>query len=174
MKIILRKDVEKLGEAGSLATVKNGYARNYLIPQGFAISATPGELKLWEHNQGVKNRKIERQERDLQSFADKISQQTLNFEARSGDGGRLFGSITNADIAEKLSAAIGEEVDRRKIVLAEPIRTSGEHIVSVHVVGKLRPQVTIIVNGIEDDVEETTDEETADDDSAADTNTEAE
>jgi large subunit ribosomal protein L9 len=161
MKIILRKDVEKLGEAGSLATVKNGYARNYLIPQGFAIAATPGELKLWEHNQAVKNRKIERQERDLQSFADKISQQTLNFEARSGEGGRLFGSITNADIAEKLGAQIGEEIDRRKIILSEPIRTSGEHTVSVHVVGKLRPQVTVIVNGIEDETEETTDEESA-------------
>ena len=65
MKIILRKDVEKLGEAGTLATVKNGYARNYLIPQGFAIAATPGELKLYEHNQAVKARKIERQEREL-------------------------------------------------------------------------------------------------------------
>jgi large subunit ribosomal protein L9 len=161
MKIILRKDVEKLGEAGSLATVKNGYARNYLIPQGLAIAATPGELKLWEHNQAVKARKIERQERDLQSFADKISQQTLNFEARSGSGGRLFGSVTSADIAEKLSAQVGEEIDRRKIVLSEPIRTSGEHTVSVHLVGKLRPQVTVIVNGIEDEAEEPAADETA-------------
>ena len=154
IKIILRKDVEKLGESGSLATVKNGYARNYLIPQGFAIAATPGELKLWEHNQGVKARKIERQERDLQSFADKIAAVTLSFEARAGDQGRLFGSVTVADIAEKLSAEIGEEVDRRKVVLADPIRTAGEHTVTVNVIGKLRPQVKIIVNGVVDEVVE--------------------
>ncbi len=161
MKIILRKDVDNLGEAGSLATVKNGYARNYLIPQGFAVAATPGELKMWEHNQAVKNRKIEREERNLQSLADKISAQTLSFEARAGDGGRLFGSVTNADIAEKLSAAIGEEIDRRKITLSEPIRTSGEHTVAVHLVGKLRPQVKIVVNGIEDEDEAAEDEATA-------------
>jgi large subunit ribosomal protein L9 len=151
MKIILRKDVEKLGEAGTLATVKDGFARNYLIPQGLAIAATPGELKVWEHNQAVKTRKVERQEKELQSLADKISAQTLHFEARAGEGGRLFGSVTAADIAEKLSAQIKEEIDRRKVVMGEPIRTSGEHTVSVHLIGKLRPQVKVIVNAIVSD-----------------------
>jgi large subunit ribosomal protein L9 len=153
MKVILRKDVEKLGEAGSLATVKNGYARNYLIPQGLAIAATPGELKLWEHNQAVKARKVERQERELQSFADKISQVRLTFEARAGEQGRLFGSVTSADIADKLSQQIGEEIDRRKVVLSEPIRTAGEHTVTINVVGKLRPQITVTVNGLVDETE---------------------
>jgi large subunit ribosomal protein L9 len=157
MKVILRKDVEKLGEAGSLATVKNGYARNYLIPQGFAVAATPGELKMWEHNQAVKERKVERQERGLQSFADKIAAVSLSFEARAGEQGRLFGSVTAADIAEKLSAAVGEEIDRRKIVLTEPIRTTGEHIVTVNVIGKLRPQVKVTVTGIVDETETDTD-----------------
>jgi large subunit ribosomal protein L9 len=161
MKIILRKDVEKLGEAGSLATVKDGYARNYLIPQGMAIAATPGELKLWEHNQAVKTRKVERQERELQSFADKISGQTLTFEARAGEGGRLFGSVTAADIAEKLSSSVGEEIDRRKVVLSEPIRSTGEHTVTVNVIGKLRPQVKVIVNGVVDEADEDTAEATA-------------
>jgi large subunit ribosomal protein L9 len=161
MKIILRKDVEKLGAAGSLATVKDGYARNYLIPQGMAIAATPGELKLWEHNQAVKTRKVERQERELQSFADKISGQTLTFEARAGEGGRLFGSVTAADIAEKLSSAVGEEIDRRKVVLSEPIRSTGEHTVTVNVIGKLRPQVKVIVNGVVDEADEDTAEATA-------------
>ena len=154
MKIILRKDVEKLGEAGSLATVKNGYARNYLIPQGFAVAATPGELKVWEHNQAVKARKIERQERALQSFADKIAGVTLTFEARAGEHGRLFGSVTAADVAEKLSKAVGEEIDRRKVVLADPIRTTGEHSVTVNVVGKLRPEVKVVVTGVVDESEE--------------------
>lgn len=153
MKIILRKDVEKLGEAGALATVKDGYARNYLIPQGFAVAATPGELKMWEHNQAVKARKVERQERELQSFADKIAGVTLTFEARAGEGGRLFGSVTAADVADKLSQAVGEEIDRRKVVLADPIRSTGEHTVTVNVIGKLRPQVKVIVNGVVDEAD---------------------
>jgi large subunit ribosomal protein L9 len=159
MKIILRKDVEKLGEAGSMATVKDGYARNYLIPHGLAVVATPGELKMWEHNQAVKARKIERQERELQSFADKISAVTLTFEARAGEGGRLFGSVTAADVAEKLSSEVGEEIDRRKVVLADPIRTTGEHTVTVNVVGKLRPQVKVIVNGVVDESDQPSTEE---------------
>lgn len=154
MKVILRKDVEKLGDAGSLATVKNGYARNYLIPQGLAIAATPGELKLWEHNQAVKARKVERQERELQSFADKISKVRLTFEARAGRQGRLFGSVTSADIADKLSQQIGEEIDRRKVVLSDPIRTAGDHQVTINVIGKLRPQITVTVNGLVDEAED--------------------
>jgi large subunit ribosomal protein L9 len=154
MKFILRKDVEKLGEAGTMTTVKNGYARNFLIPQGLAVAATPGELKMWEHNQAVKARKVERQERELQSFADKIAAVTLTFEARAGEGGRLFGSVTSADIAEKISKEVGEEIDRRKVVLTEPIRSTGEHTVTVNVIGKLRPQVKVIVNGVVDESEE--------------------
>ncbi len=143
--------------------MKDGYARNDLIPQGFAVAATAGELKMYEHNQAVKARKTERQERELQSLADRIAAVTLSFEARAGDQGRLFGSVTAADVAEKLSAAIGEEVDRRKVVLTDPIRTVGEHKVTVNVVGKLRPQITVVVNGVVDeDEDEASDEVAAD------------
>ncbi len=151
MKVILRKDVEKLGESGTLQTVADGYARNYLIPKGLAILATPGELKVLAENQRVRDRKVARQERELQSIADRISGQRLTFEARAGDQGRLYGSITAGDIAEKLSAAVGQEIDRRRVVLEDPIRTVGEHTVSVHLVGKLRPQVTVIVTAIAED-----------------------
>lgn len=147
MKIILRQDVPKVGEKGTVQNVSDGYARNYLIPQGFAVLATPGELKTVAENQKVAERKIARQERDLQSLADKINGKTLTFEARAGEGGRLFGSITAGDIAERLSGVVGSEIDRRKVVLEEPIRTSGEHTVTVHLVGKLRPQITVVVNG---------------------------
>lgn len=146
MKIILRQDVPKVGEKGTVQNVSDGYARNYLIPQGFAVLATPGELKTVAENQKVAERKIARQERDLQSLADKINGKTLTFEARAGEGGRLFGSITAGDIAERLSGVVGSEIDRRKVVLEEPIRTSGEHTVTVHLVGKLRPQITVVVN----------------------------
>jgi large subunit ribosomal protein L9 len=154
-KVILRQDVENLGEAGTVQAVSGGYARNFLIPKGFAIPATPGELKVLAENQKVKDRKIAREERDQQSLADRISGQRLMFEARSGEHGRLYGSITAGDIAEKLTSIVGQEIDRRRVVLADPIRTSGEHTVSVHLVGKLRPQITVIVNAIADETTET-------------------
>jgi large subunit ribosomal protein L9 len=161
MKVILREDVEKLGEKGTLQTVSNGYARNYLIPKGLAVLATPGELKVLAENQRVKDRKIARQEQELQTFADRISGQRLRFEARAGDQGRLFGSVTAGDIAEKLSIQVGQEVDRRKVVLEEPIRTIGDHNVSVHLVGKLRPEITVTVTAIVDDEDSSVEPEAA-------------
>lgn len=157
MKVVLRKDVDKLGEAGSVQNVSGGYARNFLIPQGLAVYATDGELKMAAHNQAVKDRKIARQEEQLQSLADKIQGLALSFEARAGEGGRLFGSIGSADIAEQIAEKIGEEIDRRKVILSDPIRTLGEHSVEVHLVGKLRPTVSVTVTGedAEEEVSET-------------------
>lgn len=160
MKVVLRKDVENLGEAGSVQNVSGGYARNFLVPRGLAVYATDGELKMAAHNQAVKDRKIARQEEQLQSLADKIEGLALSFEARAGDGGRLFGSIGSADIATQISTKVGEEIDRRKVVLSDPIRTLGEHKVSVHLVGKLRPTVTVTVTA--EDVEEEAAEPEAD------------
>jgi large subunit ribosomal protein L9 len=150
MKVILRQDVESVGEAGTVKNVSDGYARNYLIPKGFAILATSGELKVLAENQKVKDRKIARQEQELQDLADRISKVKLDFEARAGEQGRLFGSVTSGEIAEKLSAIVGQEIDRRKVVLEEPIRHAGEHSVSVHLVGKLRPEVLVVVKGVVD------------------------
>jgi large subunit ribosomal protein L9 len=146
MKVVLRQDVPKLGEAGTVQDVSGGFARNYLVPRGLAVYATEGELKMAAHNQAVKDRKIARQEEQLRSLADKIDGQVVTFEARAGEGGRLFGSITAAEIAEQLSSKIGEDVDRRRVQLEEPIRTVGEHTVNVHLVGRLRPSVRVMVN----------------------------
>jgi len=153
MKIVLRQDVLKLGEAGTVQEVANGYARNFLIPQGMAVVATSGELKTAAHNQAVKDRKIVKQEQAMQTVADKIDGQRLEFTARAGSGGRLYGSVTAGDVAERLTAVIGEEVDRRRVILEDPIRTMGEHRVTVHLVGRLRPQVTVIVLGEQDETE---------------------
>ncbi|MBW3633703.1 MAG: 50S ribosomal protein L9 [Chloroflexi bacterium] len=147
MKIVLRQDVPKLGEAGTIQEVKPGFARNYLIPQGMAVLATAGEVKTAEHNAGVKARKVAKQEAQLQSLADKIEGKRLEFTVRAGEGGRLYGSITAGDIADELVKLVGEEVDRRKVVLEDPIRNLGEHTVTVHLVGRLRPAVTVSVVG---------------------------
>lgn len=169
MKVVLRKDVEKLGEAGSVQNVSGGYARNFLIPQGLAVYATDGELKMAAHNQAVKDRKIARQEEQLRSLAEKIEGLAISFEARAGEGGRLFGSIGSADIAEQVSAKVGEEIDRRKVVLADPIRTLGEHSVAIHLVGKLRPTVTVTVTAeaVEEEAAEEVAEVEATDEAAA-------
>lgn len=153
MRVILRQDVENLGEAGTVQTVSDGYARNYLIPKGLAVVATPGELKVLAENQRVREQKIARQEQQLQALADRIAGTRIVFQARAGEGGRLYGSVTAGDIAEKLSSLVGTEIDRRKVVLEEPIRSLGEHTVTVHLVGKLRPQVTVVVEPIVEDGE---------------------
>jgi len=147
MKVVLRQDVPKLGEAGSIQDVKPGYGRNYLIPQGMAVLATSGEVKTAEHNAAVKERKIVRQEQLLQALADKIAGKRLEFTVRAGEGGRLYGSITSAEVADELAKVVGEEIDRRKVVLEEPIRNLGEHTVTVHLVGRLRPAITVVAVG---------------------------
>ena len=147
MKIVLRQDVPKLGEAGTIQDVKPGFARNYLIPQGLAVVATPGEVKTAELNAAVKARKVAKQEAQLQSLADKIAGKRLEFTVRAGEGGRLYGSITAGDIAEELAKVVGEEIDRRKIVLEDPIRQLGEHTLAVHLVGRLRPTITVVAAG---------------------------
>ncbi len=145
MKVILLQDIPKLGTAGSIATVSDGYARNYLIPKGLAEPATPERLKVAEQRLAALRRRIAREEEAMRALAQRIDGLRLVIAARVGEGGRLYGSITAQDIAEKLQETIGEEIDRRKIELDEPIRTIGEHRVPVHLVGQLRPVVTVVV-----------------------------
>jgi large subunit ribosomal protein L9 len=147
MKVVLRQDVPKLGDAGTIQNVKPGFARNYLIPQGFAVLATSGEVKTAEHNLEVKARKIAKQEAQLQTLADKIAGKRLEFTVRAGESGRLYGSITAGDIADELAKIVGEEIDRRKVVLDDPIRQIGEHAVTVHLIGRLRPAITVVAMG---------------------------
>lgn len=145
MKIILTQDVPKLGSSGTVQEVKPGFARNYLIPQGLAVIATKGSIKQVEERQAADARRIAKQEEELRGLSERIQGMRLQMEARVGEKGRLFGSITTADIAAKLSADAGEEIDRRKIDLDEPIRTVGEHEVTVRLVGRLQPTITIVV-----------------------------
>ncbi len=145
MKVILLQDVPKVGDAGSIQSVKDGFARNYLIPQGLAAEATAGRIKNAEQRMRSIQRKVEREEEAQKSLADKLDGMRIQMVARVGEQGRLFGSITNADIASQISLDSGEEIDRRKVLMDEPIRTVGEHQITVHLVGKLRPTVTVVV-----------------------------
>lgn len=126
MKIILRQNVATLGDAGEVVDVKNGYANNYLIPQGMAIRATDGALKALETERKQQAKKIEQQRIAAREVASRLQQLTLKVSAKAGETGKLFGTVTSADIAEALKAE-GVDVDRRKITLEAPIRSLGSY-----------------------------------------------
>jgi len=126
VKIILRKDVATLGDAGEVVNVKNGYANNYLIPQGYAIRATDGTIKALETEKKQQARKIELQRKSARDLAAKLEQMSLKVFAKAGESGKLFGTVTAADIAEALKQQ-GVEIDRRKITIEAPIKSLGKY-----------------------------------------------
>ncbi|MBM3163263.1 MAG: 50S ribosomal protein L9 [Chlorobi bacterium] len=141
MKVILRKDVAALGDAGDVVAVKNGYANNYLIPQGMAIRATDGTLKALETERKQQAKKIEQQRKNARELAQKIEQMTLKVSARAGESGKLFGTVTSTDIAEALKAE-GIDIDRRKISMEAPVKALGKYEAEA----KLFLDVTVKVN----------------------------
>lgn len=145
MKVILKQDVPNLGQEGDIEEVADGYARNYLIPQGMAVRATPSAMKDFEHRQEVQSRKHERMKKRSEALARRLTAHTLTFEVKTGETGQLYGSITNADIAKALEEEVGVEIDRRDIPLSEPIREVGEHFVPVHLMEDVEPQVRVVV-----------------------------
>ena len=176
MKIILTQDVEKLGAAGTLQEVKPGYARNYLIPKGMAHAATAGMIKQVEERQAAEQRRIAKQEVAMQSLADRIQGMRLSFTARAGETGRLFGSVTAADIAEEMTKQLGEEIDRRKVDVGTGLHEVGEFQVTINLVGRLKPQITALVlaEGGEEPTEDETTEAAADESTEADADESAE
>mgnify|MGYP003574578862 FL=1 len=144
IRLILKDEVYGLGEAGDLVSVKPGYARNFLLPQGKAEVATEGRVKAFEHQKAVIAEKRAKEMKDVEAVKAKVEQMQLEFEAQAGDGGRLFGSITAAQIAEQM-AEKGIEIDRRKIELKEPIKTLGEHEVELKIRRELRATIKLTV-----------------------------
>jgi len=144
MQVILRKQVENLGDAGEIVDVKPGYGRNYLIPQGLAYEATDANKRRLEaENARVAAREAETLG-DAQKRATQLEGVSLTFHARAGQEGKLFGSITSADIAEKL-AEQGITVERRQIELDEPIKALGVTSVPVRLHSQVRPEVKVWV-----------------------------
>ena len=144
VKLILRESVHGLGEAGDLVTVKPGFARNFLLPEGKAILATEGNVRELEHKQRVVAAKVAKERKEQTALRDRIQAVTLAVAARAGEEGKLFGSVTSAQIAELL-AAQGVEVDRRRIQLDEPIKEIGEHAVEIRLQRDLVARVKVVV-----------------------------
>ncbi|HSU17983.1 50S ribosomal protein L9 [Longimicrobium sp.] len=144
MQVILRQRIETLGDAGEIVDVKPGYGRNYLIPQGLAYEATDANKRRLEAERARTAAKEAETMQDAQKRAASIEGVSLTFNARAGQEGKLFGSITSADIAEKL-AEQGITIDRRQIELDEPIKTLGVTSVPVRLHPQVRPEVKVWV-----------------------------
>ena len=145
MKVLLTKDVYKLGRAGDVKRVADGFGRNYLMPQGLAVLATPGALKQIET---IKAQAVQRRaalNNELSSVAEVVKGQVVLFGSRAGENGKLYGSITPAMIADALNNRLNLKIDRRQVEV-EPIRALGEHIARIHLTVDLNPEVKVIVH----------------------------
>ena len=145
MKVVLTHDVKGVGRAGELVEVADGYARNYLVPRGLAVMATGGTIKAVEHQQAVIRRKLEKERAEAESLAARLKGARVVIKARAGEAGRLFGSVTAADVAEALERDLGVKVDRRRIELEGPIKSLGEHPVTLRLAPGISAEVTVAV-----------------------------
>jgi large subunit ribosomal protein L9 len=129
MKVILRADVDTVGKRGDIVDVRDGYARNYLVPKGLAIRATPGAEQQAAAMRRARDVRDAQDRSAAEEIASRLVPKTITVAARAGTEGRLFGSITSTDIVEAVAAQAGIEIDRKRVHLAEPIKTLGTHLV---------------------------------------------
>jgi large subunit ribosomal protein L9 len=144
VKVILSEDVAKLGSAGDLVSVKPGYARNFLIPRGKAIFATESGVKMLEHDRRVIADRVAKELKDLRATSHKLMSMVIEVQRRAGEDGKLFGSVTTANIAD-LIAEKGIKLDRRKINLPDSIKDVGEHTIGIKLHSEVESSVKLIV-----------------------------
>lgn len=144
MKVILMRDVSNLGEVGEMVDVANGYGRNFLLPQGFAVAATAKNKRQLEHEQVIREHQVARARKDAEGLAEKLSAISCHFIRRTAEEGRLFGSVTSIDIAEQLKES-GVDMDRRRIQLEQPIRSLGDFTVQIRLAGDVVSELKVTV-----------------------------
>jgi large subunit ribosomal protein L9 len=145
MKVLLRSDIDGVGRRGDIVDVSGGFARNYLVPTGRAVEAPPGVTAQAAAMRRARDLRDAKDRDSAGTVAQAITAKPITVNARAGAEGRLFGSVTAADIAEAIEAQTGAVVDRRKIALAEPIRSVGSHTVSVKLHPEVESEVTVEV-----------------------------
>jgi large subunit ribosomal protein L9 len=145
MKVILKRDVKGLGREGELKDVKDGYARNYLLPSGAVVTADAGAMRNWERHRTDREERERQLRTDAVSTAERLRELRLEVAVKAGEKNRLFGSVTNREIADLL-ASQGFEIDRHQIALREPIKTVGEHRVTVHLFSGVDAQLVVAVS----------------------------
>ena len=164
MQVILKKDVQNLGEAGEIVNVKDGYARNFLLPQQMAEVATEGALKNREQNIARIQAKQEKLHQEALALAEKIEKLgQLELSAKAGESGKLFGTITTKKLAEELLEKAGIEVDRKNVSLNAPINKIGEYTMLIKLTSKVKTELKVIVSAsevVKESIEEEVTEET--------------
>ena len=146
MKVILKKDVAKLGEAGALVEVSDGYARNFLFPKGLAVEGTPGAVAEWKAEQARLKAKDDKARAEAQELQAKLRGKSITIEGKAGEGGKLFGSITAAQIAEALEAQHGlHGIDKRDVKLDETVKSGGNFKFSVKLYPGIQADMTLTV-----------------------------
>jgi len=146
--IILQENVDGLGVIGDQVSVKPGYARNYLVPKGLALVANAKNVKELEHQKRQLARKLEKATKDAEAIKARIEKVACEFSQRASEEGKLFGSVTSMDLEAKIQAA-GIEIDRKKIQLAEPIKSLGEHVVAIKLDAGVVAELKVVVNAEE-------------------------
>ncbi len=144
MRVVLRQDVDHLGERGQVVNVSPGFARNFLVPKGLALEATPGNLRSIELQKKVWGAREAKEADQARGFAAKLAAVEITVSKKVGENETLYGSVTSPEIADLL-AAKGFEVDRRKILLAEPIKTLGDHKVGIRIHRQVTAEVLVRV-----------------------------
>jgi len=145
MEVILLKGMENLGKVGDIVSVKDGYARNYLIPNGIALPATESNVKRVKNELKALQKKMEKQLERYKELAEKLSQLRVTIEHEAGEEGKLFGSVTTSQIEKALHNAGFEDVEKKQIVLEKPIRETGTYEVKIHLFKDIEATVTVDV-----------------------------
>lgn len=145
MKVILLKDVEKTGKKGAIKQVSDGFGRNFLIPRGLAEEATEGALKHVEGIQKVKTEHKEKLQKKSEEKLDRLMKDFFTIQVKAGEGKKLYGSITNADIAVELEKVLGEPIDKRWIILETPIKELGTHEITIKFPGGVKGALKVKV-----------------------------
>ena len=145
MKVILKQDIKGVGQAGSVADVAEGYGRNYLLPRGLALEATAGSLAQLAGQREARERRDEKALAEAREVAATLASKPIEIKAKGGERGKLFGAVTNAQVADALHAAFGIEVDRHKIELPEPIKAVGDYACTVKLAHGVTARIAVRV-----------------------------
>jgi large subunit ribosomal protein L9 len=148
MKVILKADVKGVGKKGEVINASTGYARNYLFPRNLAVEATEGSMKTLEKQRELEAQKRAEELEEARKLAKKLEGMTVEIKVKAGENGKLFGSITSKDISESLKEQYSIDIDKKKIVLSEPIKVAGGYTSEVKVYPEVNAKLKVLVEGI--------------------------
>lgn len=147
MKVILKQDVNKLGASGDLVEISDGYARNFLFPRDLAVEATSERMKEWKDKEAARKKKEIRLEKEARELQKKLSGRAVKVKASIGEKGRLFGSVTAANVAESIAAQLGVEVEKKNLRMPDAVKQTGSYPYTVRLHPGIEAEMTLIVEG---------------------------